>query len=453
METVTTLDSRLIEAIEQTIWEYMAAESVPGAAVAVVQDGEMVYASGFGLADLVARTPITSDTVFGIGSVGKSLTAVAVMQLVEEGRLPLDTPVVEVIPELRLPDMEMARAITVWHLLSHSSGLPLLPVLEIALGWIEHPCRVDTLDDLLDYLATMSERPAGWPGERFSYSNDGYALAGTVIERASGMSYARYIKERVFLPLSMTRSTLADPTMLGLDDIASLYDYDESSMHPDPVYRPAWPSSPLIAPAGLHRSTVTDMARYLIAHLEGLPGVSEDGLELLHQPWIDRDSTSSYALGWGVVPDYRGELVLAHSGGITGVSSHVILLPERRTGVVALLNVSGGPSREIAEVVMERVLGLPEADPVDPYVPSGEEMERAAGTYLFGRRSVTVALDGPSLTIQVGSKPPAVMQPLGPNEYRAALDRRVVPIAFPVGDGEGRAGLMSLMGRVCWRVE
>ena len=452
MKTVTLLDPSAIEAIERGVWECLAAESVPGAAVAVVQDAEIIYANGFGFADLQARTPVTADTVFGIGSVGKSITATAIMQIVDAGQLSLDTPVVEIIPELRLPDMEMARAISIRHLLSHSSGLPLLPVLEIALGWLDYPVRIEALDDLLTYLATMDERPAGWPGQRFSYSNDGYALAGAVIERVAGMPYDQFIEDSVFLPLGMTRSTLADPTTLPWADVTSLYDYDESSAHPEPVHRRAWPSSPIIAPAGMHRSTATDMARYLIGQLGGLPGVRAEGLRLLHQPVIGRDSTSSYALGWGVVPDYRGHDMLAHSGGITGVSSHVILLPERRTGVVVLLNVAGGPSREIAEVVIERVLDLPDVDPMDEYVPSREELERVEGIYLFGRRLVTLASDGLTLTIQVGDKPPATMQPLGPDEYRAALDRRVVPVAFPETDSGDRAELLSLMGRVCWRV-
>ena len=452
METVTLLDQSVFEAIERGVWECLAAESVPGAAVAVVQDGEVVYANGFGFADLQTRTPVTADTVFGIGSVGKSVTAMAAMQLVEAGQLSLDTPIIELIPELLLPDMEMARAITVRHLLSHSSGLPVLPVLEIALGWLDYPGRIETLDHLLGYLATMDERPAGQPGERFSYSNDGYALAGAVIERVSGTPYARYIEEQVFHPLGMTRSTLADPTTLAWEDVTSLYEYDDASSHPEPILRPAWPSSPLIAPAGMHRSTANDMARYLIGQLAGLPGVSEDGRTLLHEPVIARDSASWYALGWGVTPDYRGERMLAHSGGITGVSCHAILLPERRTGVVVLLNVSGGPSREIAEVVIERLLDLPDVDPIDTYVPSAEQLERAEGVYLFGRRLVTIERDGPSLTIHVGDKPSAVMQPLGRDEYRAALDRRVVPVVFPASDAGDRAELLSLMGRVCWRV-
>lgn len=452
MKTVTLLDPSAIEAIERGVWECLAAESVPGAAVAVVQDGEIIYANGFGFADLQTRTPVTRDTVFGIGSVGKSATAMAIMQLVDAGQLSLDTPVVEIIPELRLQDMEMARTITVRQLLSHSSGLPLLPVLDIALGWLDYPGRIEALGDLLTYLATMDERPAGWPGQRFSYSNDGYALAGAVIERIAGMPYDQFLEASVFLPLGMTRSTLADPTTLPWADVTSLYDYDESSTHPEPVHRSAWPSSRLIAPAGLHRSTATDMARYLIGQLGRWPGVSAEGIRLLHQPVIERDSTSSYALGWGVVPNYRGERMLAHSGGITGVSSHVILLPERRTGVVVLLNVAGGPSREIAEVVIEGVLDLPDVDPVDEYVPSREELERVEGIYLFGRRLVTIERDDSTLTIQVGDKPSATMQPLGSDEYRVALDRRVVPVIFPETDAEGRAELLSLMGRVCWRV-
>jgi len=432
-------------AIDTTVEALMTAEAVPGAAVAVVAGGEVALARGYGVADLTTGRQVTPDTVFGIGSLGKSLTAVAVAQLVAEGRLALETPAVELLPELRLPEPVPTGEITVEQMLSHTSGLPVLPVLEMSLGWATSGEPMEGYADLFRYLATMTERPAGLPGERFSYSNDAYALLGAIVERLSGMPYAEYLQSRLFAPLSMTRSTLADPSALGWDDVTCLYDYEAGQ----PAHRPDWPVSALVAPAGLHRSTARDMARYLIAQLDALPGVPDDLRRELHRPRVWRDSESGYALGWGVVPDFRGEPALAHSGGITGVSSHAILLPERRAGVIALLNVSGGPAREIAEAVLSAVLGLPPAPEPPSHDPTPAELARAAGRYRYGRDEVRVEPDADGLAMTVGERPAVRLDPTRPGEFRATLDRRVVPVVFPGDDSP--APLALLMGRVCWR--
>lgn len=423
----------------------MNAESVPGAAVAVVVDGEVVFERGYGVADLEAGRPVTPDTVFGIGSLGKSFTAVAIAQLVAEGRLTLETPAVALLPELRLPTPFPTAEITVEQLLSHTSGLPVLPVLEMSLGWAAGDGPMDGYDDLFRYLATMPERPAGLPGERFSYSNDAFALLGAIVERLAGVSYADYLESHVLAPLGMTRSTLADPTALDWDDVTSLYDYEDGQ----PVYRASWPASALVAPAGLHRSTARDMARYLAAQLDTLPAVPEMLRQELQRPRVWRDAEAGYALGWGVAPDFRGELALAHSGGITGVSSHAVLLPGRRTAVIALLNVSGGPAREIAEAVLTDVASLPPAQepPVASLTPA--EIVRVSGAYRFGRDTVVVEPEAGGLSMQVGQRPAVRLVPARPGEFRATLDRRTVPVVFPGDDSP--APLASVMGRVAWR--
>lgn len=423
----------------------MTAELVPGAAVAVVAGSEVVFERGYGLADLASGRLVTPETVFGIGSLGKSFTAVAIAQLVAEGRLALDTPAVELLPELRLPEPFPTGEITVEQMLSHTSGLPVLPVLEMSLGWLDGDGRMEGYADLVRYLATMPERPAGLPGERFSYSNDAYALLGTIIERLSGMPYGEYLDARVFAPLGMTRSTLADPTRLGWQDVTSLYDYEGGQ----PALRPDWPASALVAPAGLHRSTARDMAHYLIAHLDGLPGMPDALRAEIYRPRIWRDAESGYGLGWGVFPNFRGERALAHSGGITGVSSHAILLPDRRAGIIALLNVSGGPAREIAEAVLTDVLALPPASEPPTYDPTPAELARVAGRYRYGRDAVLVEHDADGLAMRVGDRPAVPLVPARPGEFRATLDRRVVPVVFP-GD-ESPAPLALVMGRVSWR--
>ena len=436
-------DSR--QAVDDRVKAIMTDEAVPGAAVAVVVDGETIFARGYGLADLAEERPVTPDTVFGIGSLGKSFTAVAIAQLVAEGRLSLDTPAIELLPELRLPEPFPTSEITVDHLLSHVSGLPVLPALEMSLGWLESDGPMETASDLLRYLTTMSEKPAGLPGERFSYSNDAFSLLGEIIERLSGEAYADYMDAHVFGPLGMTRSTMADPTSKGWDDVTSLYDYEDGA----PAFRAPWPQSAVIAPAGLHRSTAHDMARYLAAHLRTLPGVPEALHQELHRTRISRDSESGYSLGWGTMENFRGERALMHSGGITGVSAHALLLPGRKAGVIALLNVSGGPSREIAEAVATEILGLPAApDPATYTLPEGE-LERVSGTYCTCRDTAVFGSEDGKPTMSLSGQPATSFVPSGPGEFRATFGHRSVPIVFPTEGGP--AELATIGGRVYWR--
>jgi CubicO group peptidase (beta-lactamase class C family) len=271
-----------------------------------------------------------------------------------------------------------------------------------------------------------------------------------LIAQLSGLSYADYMTEHVFAPLGMTRSTLADPSTLGWEDVTSLYDYDPQAATPTPVHKPAWPTPTTNGAAGLHRSTANDMARYLIAHLDGLPGISDSGRAELHRSRITRDANSGYALGWGVMRDYKGERLLAHSGGITGVSAHVILAPERRVGVVALLNVSGGPSRELAERALDHTLGLPLDTPEPHYVATPAELERAVGRYQYGDEQVELTLADGVLTAHMGEQPAMPLTPSGPGEFRIVVQRRAANLVLEPGDGP--APLIALMSRVGWRL-
>ncbi|MCO5178125.1 MAG: beta-lactamase family protein [Thermomicrobiales bacterium] len=438
-------DSRL--AVDDLVQSMMADESVPGASVAVVVDGETIFARGYGAADLATERPVTPDTVFGIGSLGKSFTAVAVAQLVADGRVTLDTPAGELLPDLRLPEPFPTADITLDHLLSHVSGLPVLPALEMSLGWLESDAPMESATDLLRYIATMSEKPAGLPGERFSYSNDAFSLLGEIIERLSGESFATYMNAHVFGPLGMTRSTMADPLSLGWDDVTSLYDYEDGA----PAFRAPWPQSAIIAPAGLHRSTANDMARYLAAHLSSLPGVPEQLHRELHRTRISRDSESGYALGWGTTDNFRGERALMHSGGITGVSSHALLLPERNAGVIALLNVSSGPSREIAEAVATELLGLPSAPEPAPYPLPDGELERVSGSYSTCRDTAVFGSDDGQPTMTLSGQPASSIVPSNAGEFRVTFGKRTLLAVFPTEDSP--AQLATIGGRVYWRDE
>lgn len=182
--------------------------AVPGLAVAVGREGVEVYAAGFGEREIGAGAPVTPDTVFGVASVTKSFTALAVMQLHEAGKLSVDDPVTRYLPEFRTPDAEATRAITLHHFLTHTAGFPPLPSRFFAFArsaegdaaaggkpsWAADHAPIDTYEDLMDYLAEGGYMMLGAPGKRFSYCNEGFALLGAIIARVSGQPYEEYVK-------------------------------------------------------------------------------------------------------------------------------------------------------------------------------------------------------------------------------------------------------------------
>ncbi|MFM8780972.1 MAG: serine hydrolase domain-containing protein, partial [Gemmatimonadota bacterium] len=170
----------------------------PGCAVGVRQQGRDLLLRGYGMADLETQTPITANTVFESGSVAKQFTATAILLLVQDGRVQLDDPVRRYIPELP----EYPRPLLVRHLLSHTSGLREWSTLVALAGW-SRGTRVHTQQDLLEIIT--AQRALNYPvGDAYSYTNSGFALLPTIVERVSGMSFARFSDERIFAPLGLT---------------------------------------------------------------------------------------------------------------------------------------------------------------------------------------------------------------------------------------------------------
>src|SRR5690606_268079 len=209
------------EAYERYAAGVLERYGAPGMAVAVARDGRIIYEAGLGWRDREKRLPATPDTIFGIGSVTKSFTCMAIMQLVDEGRLAVDDPVVRYLPEFSVPNRAYRDAITIHHFMTHTSGLPPLPSLGYALArslerdpqaarlrghrHVQNPpVIIDTAEQLLEFIAQHDFELLGPPGAVFSYSNDAYALLGTIIERVSGQRYEDFVTRRILEPLGMT---------------------------------------------------------------------------------------------------------------------------------------------------------------------------------------------------------------------------------------------------------
>ena len=293
---------QVFAAIDNYVRQEMRAVRAPGAAIAIVHGDHIVHARGFGQADPSGKV-ITRDTPFILGSMTKSFTALAIMQLVEAGRLALDDPVQGYLPWFHVRDRKASARITIRHLLNQTSGLPKSAGLLLIKG-----ASATTQRDQTRLLARA--RLHHPPGEGFEYSNANYWLLGLVIERVTGGPYDSYIRREIFAPLGMLRSFTSESEARahGLaQGYRVWFGFPRSQ---------AMPYYARELSVGYLISTVDDMGRYLIAQLnggrvDGHPILSVQGVQLMHTP----PDESPYAMGW-LADEVAGVPILWHTGAV-----------------------------------------------------------------------------------------------------------------------------------------
>jgi CubicO group peptidase (beta-lactamase class C family) len=301
--------------------------AIPGAAIVVVQDGRIVDAHGYGVADDTGR-PVGADTPFVIGSLAKSLTGLAVAQLAERGRLDLDAPVRRYLPEFTVADTAAADSITVRQLLDQTSGLP------GAAGTAPLSFPATSLEAQVRALATVDLASA--PGTAFTYSNANYVVLGRLIEVVSHESYESFMQANVFEPLGMshTTSVLATAKADGLGQAHRLW-FGLPDSHA-PLFRED------LAPAGFVASSAHDLANVLIAEMDGgrfgsTVVASPATIAMLWKGAAPAGPSGSYAMGWfdGM---FEGQRIVSHAGSTTDMASFQAIVPSKGLGVVVLFN-------------------------------------------------------------------------------------------------------------------
>jgi CubicO group peptidase (beta-lactamase class C family) len=329
--------------------------NVPGAAVAIVQDGEIVYVQGFGVRNLETGEPVTPETVFRIGSVTKSMTAMMVATLVDEGKFDWETPVVELVPDFKLPNEELTQKVKVRQLMGMGTGLTdgINP-----LYWGSYSAK-----ELFDSLAAseiLGNGTAAEIGQTFYYNNHLYATAGYIDLLAEGVAYEALLdgykalmKERVYDPIGMETAAITDDPSSISDNYAVSYEISVLG-DPDAPVQVARQLGGTIAPAGGTSASVIDLARYLITQLNR--GVAPDGTQVvsadnLMETWQVQTSTPSppyyvgdlegYAMGWSV-QTYNGLRVIHHTGSIGGFKAELAFLPEENIGIAVVINGISG---------------------------------------------------------------------------------------------------------------
>ncbi|WP_460778625.1 serine hydrolase domain-containing protein [Nocardiopsis nanhaiensis] len=428
-------------AIDREHWRGRLAElaerhGVPGAQLGVLrvgsggggtgeEEGELVQVE-HGVLNSGTGHAVTPESVFQIGSITKVWTATVVMGLVDEGALTLDTRIAEVLPELRLSDPDLTAAVTVRHLLNHTSG-------------IDGDLFTDTGrgDDVLErYVTELAEAVAIHPlGSAFSYCNSGFPLLGRVIEKLTGLTWDRAMRERLFTPLGLTRSgTLPEEALLHGAAVGHIEGL------PEPVRAPVWGLPRSMGPAGLVTANAEDVLRFAEAHLRG--GVARDGNRILAEETAeamtrfqvglpDRHTLGdSWGLGW-IRFDWNGHRLIGHDGGTIGQSAYLRVLPEAGLAVVLLTNggrtgdlfqeLFGEVFRELADVRIQDPLMPPEIAPavdVTPHLGAYESAVLRAEVFRYEGETVLRTTDlGPMADFTAEPVKEYGLAPVGPGQY------------------------------------
>ena len=452
----------------------MTKHDVPGLAVAVGHGGGEVYAEGFGGREIGRDTPVTPETIFGVASVTKSFTALAIMQLAEAGKLDVNDPVTRYLPAFRTPDADATRAITIHHFLTHTAGFPPLPSRFFAFArsmagdpaaggkpdWSADHAPIDTYDDLMDYLAEGGYELLGPPGAQFSYCNEGFALLGAIVAHAGNEPYEDYVQRHILDPAGMTRSTFAVTTLRAFADVTTFHAVREQENTRTVYAAPNWLYSSVWSPAGGLNTTVRDLLRYLeIYRTGGETGdarlLSAAGIARMTAPHAPRSTPmSSYGYGLAVIPDYHGMKVIRHGGGRKGIAADVIVAPAIGFTGAAVANLAEVPTGTVTLAALNGTLDLPMDAKIDAYPDMPGPPERLPlynGSYRAGEgQNITVTATDGALVCAMGGKEIAA-RPVGRDAFMLATPSGETYARFLVRDDRARA--LALGSRIVPRYE
>jgi CubicO group peptidase (beta-lactamase class C family)/pimeloyl-ACP methyl ester carboxylesterase len=327
--------------LENFIQDKMEELEVVGASVAIVQDGELAYAKGFGVQDLDTGEPVTPQTLMMIGSTTKSMTTMLMAQLVDQGVFDWDTPVVEVLPSFKVADPGVTEEITMGNLVCACTGVP-----RRDLEWLFNASDLSA-EDVVESLADFEFFTDF--GEAFQYSNQMVATGGYLAALAAGgeygdlyQHYVDILQAQVLDPIGMPNSTFSFEQVVTSGNYATPYGRTATG---EIVELPLSDEEVLVpmGPAGALWSNVLDMANYLITDINqgqtagGTQVVSSENLAVTWEPQVDITADASYGLGW-IIEDYDGLQVLSHGGNTFGFSSELAFLPELDLGISILTN-------------------------------------------------------------------------------------------------------------------
>ncbi|MGG1663643.1 serine hydrolase domain-containing protein [Brevibacillus sp. NRS-1366] len=424
---------------EDYVQKVMKENQIPGVAIGLAKDGELFYGKGFGYRDVEKQLEVTIDTVFAIGSITKSFTCVAIMQLQEAGKLSVHDPVKKYLPNFRLKNGSTEQ-ITIHHFMTHTSGIPALPsspallvhtatdeefksepqLLQMNRDEIN---PVESYEDYLDYIAHLDFELLGPPGTRWLYNNDCYGLLGAVIERASGQLYEDYVKEHILQPAGMYNSSFFLDELSRNDNITNLYVTREQNGKQIVIPSPNWWDTTVQRAAGFLKSTVRDMLKYTeIFRKGGQVGskriLTSESVVLMTNSYFECNPIAGENYGYGllVIPDYHGTGLIGHAGGIKGGDSQMHIFAKKGLTGIVMSNLFVKKSTAIMNAAFNCLENRsPEATHIifkDYPVPS-ENLPQFIGEFQDASMalSITVRLDEGLLHLYMNNQP-TVLKPI-----------------------------------------
>jgi CubicO group peptidase (beta-lactamase class C family) len=319
--------------------EYSASTS-PGASVAVIKDGKVFYSKAYGMANLEARTPATTSTNYRLASVTKQFTAMAILMLIDRGKLTLDSRLTDVLPE----SPAYLREVKIRHLLNHTSGIVDYEDL------IPESQTVQVLDkDVLSLLRSIDSVYFP-PGAKFKYSNSGYSLLALVVESISGQPFAEFLKKNIFAPLGMNHTLAYQQGISTLDNRAYGYSRTDTGF----VRTDQSVTSAVLGDGGIY-SSVDDLFKWDQAlYTESLVRSSLYD-EAVTPAKLNDGSRTTYGFGWFVEP-YKNTTRFLHEGSTRGFRNAILRLPYQRLAVIVLTNRNEGEPIAIARKIADLML-------------------------------------------------------------------------------------------------
>lgn len=380
--------------LDEQIDDYCREFKIPGMALMVYQDGESIYENYSGFRNVREKSPVNKDTVFGLASITKPLTACTVMKLTSEGKLSVTDKVKDWLPDLQWPDQAAFEILTIKHLMSHTSGLPGLPAIhnarlrsimsdpdgEFLFGRpVTGASLIDTADELIEQLNTLEFELLGAPGEVFNYSNEGYGLLQKIIENAAGKSFPDYVHDNIFIPLKMDRSSFLTSSVQEKENTAELYAYEEDKK--DVFHSPEWWDVGEIYTNGSWKASARDVMTFAEMLRLKEPDSLSEGIRQMTSSFTSLPNGGDY--GFGIeINDTGGYKRFGHGGSIKGVSSNFQVIRDEKISAVLLINMADVPAEKILVNVLNIILRISETSPFsDDGIKNNVDLSDLTGIY------------------------------------------------------------------------
>jgi CubicO group peptidase (beta-lactamase class C family) len=375
----------------------------PGLSICLRGPEGIIFEKGYGYCDIKKNRPVGVNTIFGIASMSKSMTTLACAILETEGKLSFSDPVVKYFPQFSIPGTPR-ESVTLRHLAMHTAGIPPIPPLEwsIVMNTPQRhseasrklrenaPNKMDKIEYIIDYIANSGAyEPLGAPGECMSYSNDAYALLSYVVDQAAGISLEEFLNERIFKPLSMTRTVLdldgKEAIFLANGDITDLFDLDDDgNLYSDQI----WSVLPPYRGCACVKSTARDITKYYQmlsqnGKFEGKQIIDPKAVEILIGREFPETRYPFYCFGLNKRL-FNGHVICEHSGGLHGVSTNGGLIMGGYS-MTALCNQGDISAEPFIWACYNLILGLPLSTSHSFAIPSGNKFsipEAVIGTYI-----------------------------------------------------------------------